>query len=481
LNPTLISTIAIDPQNPATIYALAESQGTYPGNKNVFKTTNGGMTWSLSGAGLAATSITGLAIDPNDPNMIYGVLSGAVIKKSTGGTPWGQAGNVAGWVANVSIHPQDSNTLYVAALAAQSGGGGIFKSTDRGTDWTAVNSGLPLLPGPAFAAILAYAVAFDPQDPNTVYAGILNAQNAGVYKSTDGGASWNASGSGLPTTTFTVVSFVFDSQHSGTVYAVLYDERDEDPVTPHVGVYKTTDGGANWNAVNNGLPTEPFGYANVSALTIDPKNSATLYAGTYQGVFKTTNGGASWTAANSGPPENIASLAIDLLNPNTLYAGTWASGVYKSADAGSTWSPVNPGLTTLNIQSLVLDPKDPRRLYAGTDGGGAFAITFGPDSVVTEMRFDRTTVPAGGSFGVNIAGPDLTTQTFFDVRFNAPGSNASDVALNWQRGIAVSHDVPVGIAAGSWTITGVRAHEIETDHTGIFFPVSATITVSDEP
>jgi len=75
------------------------------------------------------------------------------------------------------------------------------------------------------------------------------------------------------------------------------------------------------------------------------------------------------------------------------------------------------------------------------------------------------------------SGSNLTSQTFFDVRFTAPGSNASNVALNWQTGVASSHDVPPALALGNWTINGVRAHEVETDHTGIFFPVSATITV----
>jgi hypothetical protein len=101
-----------------------------------------------------------------------------------------------------------------------------------------------------------------------------------------------------------------------------------------------------------------------------------------------------------------------------------------------------------------------------------------PAQVVTDLRFDRTSIGAGSAYSVNVSGFNLTSQTFFDVRFTAPGSNASDVVLNWQRGNALSHDVSLDTAAGNWTINGVRAHEIETDHTGIFFPVSATITVS---
>jgi hypothetical protein len=101
-----------------------------------------------------------------------------------------------------------------------------------------------------------------------------------------------------------------------------------------------------------------------------------------------------------------------------------------------------------------------------------------PDEVVTDLQFDRTNVAAGSSYSAKFSGSNLTSQTFFDVRFTSPGSNDAAVALNWQRGLAASHDVAAAIASGRWTINGVRPHEIETDHTGSFFPVSATITVS---
>jgi photosystem II stability/assembly factor-like uncharacterized protein len=257
---------------------------------------------------------------------------------------------------------------------------------------------------------------------------------------------------------------------------VLYDEWDETPADVHVGIYKTTDGGSNWNAVNDGLPADSFGIVSVSALTIDPKNSTTLYAGTFRGVFKSTNGGASWSASSSNMTETVNSLVIDPLNPNTVYAGTSEHGVFKTTDAGSTWSVVSPGLTTLYVHDLVIDPQDPHRLFAGTPGG-VFAMTFGPDLGVTELQFDRTTVLAGGSFSASVSGPNLPAQTFFDVRFSSPANQDSAVVLNWQRGLAANHDVPTGTALGGWTITGVRAHEIETDHSGGFSPVSATITV----
>jgi len=100
-----------------------------------------------------------------------------------------------------------------------------------------------------------------------------------------------------------------------------------------------------------------------------------------------------------------------------------------------------------------------------------------PAQVVTDLQFDRRNVVAGSSYSVNVSS-NLTSQTFFDVRFTSPRSNDSAVVLNWQRGLAASHDVSAGIPAGNWTVNGVRAHEIETDHTGSFVPVAASITVS---
>jgi hypothetical protein len=101
-----------------------------------------------------------------------------------------------------------------------------------------------------------------------------------------------------------------------------------------------------------------------------------------------------------------------------------------------------------------------------------------PAQVVTSIEFDRTSVIPGTSYSVNVSGSNLAPQTFFDVRFSAPGAKEFAVVLNWQIGVSASHEVPTGTASGVWTINGVRAHQIETDHSGIFFPASASITVS---
>jgi hypothetical protein len=117
-------------------------------------------------------------------------------------------------------------------------------------------------------------------------------------------------------------------------------------------------------------------------MVIDPQNPSTVYAANFDsgaGVFKSTDGGASWNAANSGLPAfqySPVALAIDPQNPSTLYAGT-LSGIFRSADGGANWSAVNSGLPALGITTLAIDPRDPDTIYAGTPAG-LFAITFVP-------------------------------------------------------------------------------------------------------
>src|SRR5437667_179650 len=170
------------------------------------------------------------------------------------------------------------------------------------------------------------ALAMDPQVPATLYAG---ANGGGVFKSTDGGGSWSAVNTGL-TSTF-VRALAIDPQASTTLYAGTNN-----------GVFKSTDGAGTWSPANNGLAN-----LSVNALAIDPQTPTTLYVGAPGnpgGVFKSTDGGGSWSLASTGLTNPAVShLAIDPQTPTTLYAGTvlsgtLAGGVFKSTDGGGNWS-----------------------------------------------------------------------------------------------------------------------------------------------
>jgi hypothetical protein len=113
-------------------------------------------------------------------------------------------------------------------------------------------------------------------------------------------------------------------------------------------------------------------------------------------------------------------------------------------------------------------------LITGSAGGTAELYHSPPFVPVT---FDPGTVTLGGSFVARFSGTNVTASTYFDVRFRRPGSSIDEVAHDWQQGTA-PHTVASGVAVGTWTVTGVRPHQNLDDHSGAFFPVSATLTVT---
>jgi hypothetical protein len=200
-------------------------------------------------------------------------------------------------------------------------------------------------------------MVLDPASPSTVYAGSLG---GGVFKSTDGAATWVAMNNGL--TDPDVQALAINSTSPQNLYAGT-----------NGGLFTSLDGGANWTPANSGLTN-----TDVLALAIEPSSPSTIYAGTNGGgLFKSTTSGASWTAANTGilSPRIIHAIAIDPTNPSTVYTGKASVGlVFKSTDAGQTWSDISDGLPVFPtfLSALAIDPVTPARIYAGTDSSGIF-------------------------------------------------------------------------------------------------------------
>jgi ligand-binding sensor domain-containing protein len=324
----------------------------------------------------AQTKITvyTLALDPSNPSTLYAGMSDGVglFKSTDAGTNWAAANNgltsflpgggssILSAIWALAVDPSDPSTLYAGTRR------GVFKSTDRGASWTAANNGLDFRWGVATLAV-------DPSNPSTLYVGLFAAGELGVFKSTDGAASWAAASSGLPNRTFAAIAV--DPSDSSTVYAGTYAG----------GLYKSIDGGTSWTPSRNG-----FNAGSVSALAIDSSNPSTIYAGVLGAntadtilasniVFKSTDSGASWVGASTGlTPQALNALAIDPSNPSTLYAATGGGyfdttgGVFKSIDGGGTWVTVGNGLPPKTGGALVIDPSNPTTLYVGTSGSGLF-------------------------------------------------------------------------------------------------------------
>ena len=287
----------------------------------------------------------------------------------------------------------------------------FFKTTDSGANWNNVNSGLTI------EDVRAIAVA--PTSPNTVYAALIG----GVYRSTDGGATWTKT----PTTGLTgsfILTVAVDPTNASIVYVApgtgggnLFRSTNGgdtwtqvtgassfgnvnaivwDPVTTSTmyvaaggGVFKSTDSGNTWTPLNSFSGNPVQGPPNVRALAIDPTTTTTMYAGTSgsPGMFKTTNGGASWVPMNTGMVNafSVNTVVIDPFNSQTVYAGSGALGfgdsaINKTTNGGTSWTPLTLGVTSHGIPAIVADRSNASTFYAATQGAGIIKTTNGGTS-----------------------------------------------------------------------------------------------------
>jgi photosystem II stability/assembly factor-like uncharacterized protein len=316
---------------------------------------------SLDGADV----ISALVVDPQRPRTIFAATYGGVLKSSDGGRSWWavNAAPTAIRVDSFVIDPQDPEILYVGT------GGGVFKSTDGGASWHATNAGLfgdETAEERNHRLVEGYvgALAVDPRDPQTVYAA---AWANGLFKSTNGGASWRRVG---PRDVGTVV---LDPENPETIYAgaVAAPRRPGEGFRrrPLDGVLKSSDGGSSWRAV--GLQGK-----NVAWLALHPEDANIVYAGASEHdvfnerrVFKSSDGGSSWRAA-ALPGKDVDVLTFDPRDPDTVYAnvsdGTVFGRIIKSTDGARSWRALDVGQ---GANFLALHPRNSAMLYALSDTG----------------------------------------------------------------------------------------------------------------
>ncbi len=261
---------------------------------------------------------------------------------------WIPLGPPSEYIQTLAIDPQHPTTLFAGTTDR-----GLYKSTDGGGSWQAVKGDL--------AGQWVRAFAIDPRTPTVVYAGVLTSssnQRGGLFKSTDAGETWRALKLLGPAADSGIYALGIDPKNPTTLYAATgYAARGLDN-------YKSTDGGETWLTI-----TDPIG---VTGFGIDPQTPTTLYMVSRYGVFKSTDGGITSQAINNGlsdpnvPANDIRDLAIDPHTSTTLYVSTEGRGVFKSMNGGANWRPINTGLSDRRVNALAIDPQTPTTIYAAT-------------------------------------------------------------------------------------------------------------------
>jgi hypothetical protein len=226
---------------------------------------------------------------------------------------------------------------------------GLFKSQDHGKTWQGVE-GFNEHPtradwGPGFGGLCAHTVLVDERNPDRIWVGV---SSSGAFRSDDGGTTWEPKNDGVAAAEgFCVHSMAHDPQNANVIYR-----------QDHRGVYRTDDGGDQWKVIENGLPESilsdehrcTFGFAvqmdpksgNVYTLPIESDGFRFPHDGKLS-VYRTSNGGDQWEALREGLPDDCYSnvlrgaMSLDALDPCGVYFGTTSGSVYASSDRGESW------------------------------------------------------------------------------------------------------------------------------------------------
>jgi photosystem II stability/assembly factor-like uncharacterized protein len=362
---------ATSPQFPISLYANLQWRciGPFRGGRTV-----------------AATGV------PNNPNLFYvGVNNGGVWKTTDAGRTWVPIfdGQPTGSIGALAVAPSNPDIIYVGSGEGLrrpdlSTGDGIYKSTDAGNTW----QHLGLRDGQQITNIIV-----DPQDPDRVFVAVLGHpygpnSERGVFRSTDGGATWQKILYKDDDTGAT--DLAFDPKNPQTLYADMWSSRRPPwttggPLEGHTGgLFKSTDGGNTWHQLTKGLPTNAQGLGRIG-FGISPSNPNRIYAlvdaaPEVGGLYRSDDAGESWQRVNHddriwGRGFDFAWVRVSPENPDIIYICN--TSTYRSSDAGATFTAIKGAPGGDDYHSVWINSENPKIILLAADQGATLTVNGG--------------------------------------------------------------------------------------------------------
>jgi photosystem II stability/assembly factor-like uncharacterized protein len=379
-----VSDIALDPENPWTFYVALGTGG-------LMKTSNNGTTFEGVMDHEAVASMGAVAVAPADRKVVWVGTGEANDRNSSGwgkgvyrstdaGATWTQAGlKDSRAIARILVHPKDPETAYAAVMGDLWGPSterGLFKTTDGGKSWKAVL----VAPAPYGNRVGCGDVALDPSDPNVVYAALYARKRTpwsftsgpaatdgkdlgGIFRSTDGGATWHKLENGLPKLTGRIGLDVY-RKNPKVVYAVVQSFEGgtssiRDVRSKSGGVFRSEDGGETWVRKSD-LDPRPFYFSQVR---VDPQDERRVYILGFM-LHVSEDSGATFREDRSKGvhPDNHA-MVVDPRDSRRLLLGN-DGGLYESTDSAETWDHLSR-FAAGEYYRIAVDESVPYRICGG--------------------------------------------------------------------------------------------------------------------
>ena len=454
----------------------------HPTNARIMYTgTAGGGVWKSGDGGATFTpifdehaqSIGVVTLDPKNPDEIIWVGTGetwtrnsvsvgnGLFKSTDGGNSWKE---IPGFenserIASVVINPNNTDEVYVGVLGAlwsESADRGVYKTTDGGKTWNKI-----LYVGPSTGVS---DVLMDPKNPNILFASMWEfrrtawgfnsgGENSAIYKSTDAGKTWNKLSKDLPAGKLGRIGIAMAPSDSKIVYAVIETGKKETN-----GLWKSMDAGNSWQHLNSdfGLTVRPFYF---SRITVDPKNPDIIVKGGLTGSISRDGGKTFKNLGNMH--SDIHDITFDINNSDMIYSGT-DGGIYRSWNGGSTFEIVE-NLPLSQFYHVSVDDAEPYNVYGGLQDNGSW---YGPSSAPGGVQARHwNSVGYGDGFRVlkhpkkNIIYSEMQGAANvwrYDVDRNRtttvqpqPKKGDPELRFNWNAPMAVSAFVPDRFYMGS--------------------------------
>jgi photosystem II stability/assembly factor-like uncharacterized protein len=379
----------------------------------VWKTMNSGRTWSPVFDSQSVGSIGGIGVAPSNPNVVYVGTGEADLRDSISfgngmyksidaGKTWKHLGlENTRQISRVLVDPKNPDLVYVAVLGHVYGphpDRGVYRTKDGGTTWQKV-----LYKNDDVGAI---DLAFDPVDSKTIYASMWNVRRppwfiyapangpgCGIFKSTDGGNTWNQLTNGLPTEGIGRIGLAVSNTNRNRIYAIV-DAKEG-------GLFSSSDAGATWAKVSGDNRIWGRGWY-FNKVTADPKDPDTVYVQNTS-VYKSTNGGKNWTAIKGAPGgDDYHQMWINPEDPKRMILAS-DQGCVVTEDGATTWSSWY-NQSTAQLYHVAADNRFPYWVTGAQQDSGAVGVP--SRSTHSEIsNHDWTGVCAGGEAGYTAPDP----------------------------------------------------------------------------
>ncbi len=382
-----ITALAVNPDDNNVIYAGAALGG-------IFKSVDGGDTWDPISDDVPSLSVGDIAMDPANPDILYfgtgeanssgDSYSGTgIYKTATGGLEWEFIGLPnSHHIGRIAIDPVNNNRVFVAAMGKLFGTNperGVYRSTDYGENWEQV-----LYVSDSTGCI---DIVINPSNPDIIFAAMweriryprerrVGGLNSGIWRSTDGGDTWDKLSNGLPPDNEDNgrIGLAIAPGDNDIVYACYYDHPGY-----LMGIWRSTDGGDSWESRLVSPPIEDFSSFGwyFGQIWVHPADPNTVYLGDVY-FWRSTDGGANWHDISGIMHVDHHALYQDADNPNYIVNGN-DGGIFISNNTGASWIK-SYDLPITQFYAITIDKQLPFRLYGGTqDNSTPGTITGGVD------------------------------------------------------------------------------------------------------